>query len=288
MLRPPLEVSGGAGLRPAATDAASSSDDDDDPDAHLDGVGALFLTTRFITRTLTVRAWPACATPHSLTLSVSAAASTDFDLTGQALWPASAILADFIAGTEEGVNAVGGARAVVELGAGLGLAGLAAAACAAVVAPLGAVSLTLTDGEPSILPVLRENAAAFSAVRPGVSPPAVALLPWGSDAAAAALVAATPAAARQGGFDVLLGADVTYSLSAVPALFSTATALASKEGGSRFYLGYVSRSAALDRAVPAAADAEGWGSGREVPGTRRAMPCGALEGWVLAFERSML
>ena len=109
------------------------------------------------------------------------------------------------------------------------------------------------------------------------------LLPWGDLSAAAALVAATPAASASGGFGLILGADVTYSLAAVPALFATATALASP--AAVFYLGYVSRSAALDRAVPAAAADAGWGVGQEVEGTRRTMPCGTMEGWVVEFER---
>ena len=72
---------------PAAAAAAPDIEDD-----YLDGVGTLFLSTSFVPLTLSVG-------PHALTLAVSAAASTDYDLTGQALWPASRILADFLAGT---------------------------------------------------------------------------------------------------------------------------------------------------------------------------------------------
>ena len=43
------------------------------------------------------------------------------------------------------------------------------------------------------------------------------------------------------GFDVVLGADVCYSLKALPALFSVASQLLSKKPTSRFLLGYVSR-----------------------------------------------
>jgi len=293
MLQP---VAGPAAPAPTVAPASASVPDATDDDDHLDGVGALFLTTAFITRTLAVRAWPGVGT-HHLTMAVSAAASTDFDLTGQALWPACSILADFIAGTAAGVGAVRGAGAIVELGAGLGLAGLAAAAAAgaaagappappsaaAAAAPFSPPSITLTDGEAAILDVLARNAAATAADRPGAAPPAVVLLPWGDLSAAAALVAATPAASASGGFGLILGADVTYSLAAVPALFATATALASP--AAVFYLGYVSRSAALDRAGPAAAADAGWGVGQEVEGTRRTMPCGTMEGWVVEFQR---
>ena len=260
---------------PAAAAAAPDIEDD-----YLDGVGTLFLSTSFVPLTLSVG-------PHALTLAVSAAASTDYDLTGQALWPASRILADFLAGTPEGVAAVRAAGAIVELGAGLGLAGLAAAAAAAGGAP-PSPAIVLTDGEPALMDVLRANAASFAADRPGVgAAPGVRVLGWGDGAGAAALVAATPAAAAVGGFPLVLGADVTYSLAAVPALFATAAALAVKNGPSVFYLGYVSRSAALDRAVPSAAAGAGWGAGREVPGTRRVMPCGMMKGWVAEFRRGV-
>ena len=43
------------------------------------------------------------------------------------------------------------------------------------------------------------------------------------------------------GFDVVLGAVVCYSLTALPALFSVASQLLSKKPTSRFLLGYVSR-----------------------------------------------
>jgi hypothetical protein len=56
-----------------------------------------------------------------------------------------------------------------------------------------------------------------------------------------------------------------------------------RQGGGRFLLGYVSRSAALDRGVLAAAAGAGW-FGAEMPGTRTATPCGTMEGWVLNFR----
>lgn len=43
------------------------------------------------------------------------------------------------------------------------------------------------------------------------------------------------------GYDVILGADVCYSLNALPALFAVAARLLSCRPASRFLLGYVSR-----------------------------------------------
>ena len=50
--------------------------------------------------------------------------AADFDLTGQVLWPAAKLLADFLAAHPQLLD---GRRGACELGAGLGLAGLTAA-----------------------------------------------------------------------------------------------------------------------------------------------------------------
>lgn len=43
------------------------------------------------------------------------------------------------------------------------------------------------------------------------------------------------------GYDILLGADVCYSLKALPNLFKAASQLLTHKKGSKFLLGYVSR-----------------------------------------------
>jgi predicted nicotinamide N-methyase len=95
----------------------------------------------------------------------------------------------------------------VELGAGSGVASLAAAAAGA--------DATATDLVPDALALLRRNAAANGV---GV---ATARLDWADAAGAAALGAAA------GGFDVAAGVDVTYLRSAVrPVLRALAALLA--------------------------------------------------------------
>jgi hypothetical protein len=256
----------------AAAAAHSASSDDPDPADVFDP--ALFTAVEYVPTTLTAGA------RHTLTLSVSAAASTDYDLTGQALWPAAQLLADFLtAAGGAGPAAVQAAPALIELGAGVGFTGLAAAAEASG-APEPTV-IVLTDGEPEVVKVLARNAAAFLAEEGRPHPPPLitaAVLRWGDPPAADALVAAH----CPGGFPLVIGADVTYSLAALPALFSTAARLSASPGG-RFLLGYVSRSAALDRGVLEAARQAGW-AGKEVDGTRRTMPCGTMEGWVIDFR----
>jgi hypothetical protein len=77
----------------------------------------------------------------------STAASTDFDLTGQILWPVSVLLSHYLA-SKQG-RAILKGRNIVELGAGCGLAGLAAAPfCDQVV---------ITDGEEVIMDLLKKN-----------------------------------------------------------------------------------------------------------------------------------
>lgn len=77
----------------------------------------------------------------------STAASTDFDLTGQILWPVSILLSHYLA-SKQGQEIVKG-RNVVELGAGCGLAGITAAYfCNQVV---------ITDGEEVIMDLLKKN-----------------------------------------------------------------------------------------------------------------------------------
>ena len=53
------------------------------------------------------------------------------------------------------------------------------------------------------------------------------------------------------GFGLLLGADVAYSLKALPSLFRTASLLLSKQPGAVFLLGYVSRCPLQSTSCPA-------------------------------------
>lgn len=273
---------------------------------------------------------PRSRSRFSLDLFCSQAASTDFDLTGQVLWPAAALLAGYlVAGEgEEGEEEQGGggerressrgrsltsaSTSACELGAGLGLSGLAAVAFS------GLRRLVLTDGSDVVLRVLERNAERVKEMlaekekekeggggggeeekKREVS---TFLLHWGDDGAATALLRQHSFGGR--GFDLLLGADVTYSLSALPALFSTAAMLlkeeeeegegeakekkenkneSQKKPAPTFLLSYVSRSKALDRAVPLEAERAGFDV-EEVEGTRRRLP-GGQEGWILSLTK---
>lgn len=201
----------------------------------------------------------------AITLLALPSATTAHDLTGQVPWPAARILGDYLVAA--GAATVAAAGSALELGAGLGVAGAAAALA-------GARRLHLTDGEPVVLRVLQKNAALIAAATGAEA--SVSGLDWGSAADVAAAVALAPA-----GWPLVLGADVAYSVKALPALFSVVAALLRGqrgEGKGVALVGYCSRSLLLDRGLPVAA-AEAGLTCVEVPGTRgRAR---GLEGWVV-------
>jgi predicted nicotinamide N-methyase len=96
---------------------------------------------------------PSDAQPFiEIELSYSAAASTDYDLTGQVLWPVSVLLGHYLASTS-GSHRIRG-RSVVELGAGTGLPGLVAA-------KTGAAKVAVTDGNPVVLDLLSQNVSTL-------------------------------------------------------------------------------------------------------------------------------
>jgi predicted nicotinamide N-methyase len=142
-----------------------------------------------------------------------------FFSSGCRVWDASVGLARWIARNHCHVAG----RRVLEIGAGCGCVGLAAAACGA--------RVWLTDHDAQLLPNLRWNVAAAAAAaaacptgtlhRPFV-PPQVELLDWAS----------APDALRSahGTFDVLLAADVVYSSGCVAAMTAAVCELLTERG----------------------------------------------------------
>jgi len=153
--------------------------------------------------------------------------------TGATQWPAGRLLCDFLCSR----GALAGCAAC-ELGCGLGMCGLTAAA-------LGA-SVVLTDGDAGCV--------AFAAANAQVSSGQVraALLRWG-DAAATAAVLADAAA----GFQLVLGGDLVYEaglpgFAAVRSLFGTVHALLAP--GGVFLLGLQRRSVPLAHVLECGAE----------------------------------
>ncbi len=118
------------------------------------------------------------------------------------LWPAGAVLAEIVAG--ELAPRMRG-RAVIELGCGLGAAGIAAARAGA--------EVTLTDAEAEALELAganaRDNGAAVRTL----------VLPWGRVPESLA-----------GRFDVALGSDVTYTPGGLASLLGAVDALLGRGG----------------------------------------------------------
>eukprot|EP00978_Attheya_sp_CCMP212_P000157 scaffold286_cov52-Attheya_sp.AAC.7 len=86
-----------------------------------------------------------------LDLACSVSASTDFDLTGQILWPVSVLLGHYLA-SPSGRALIDGNN-VVELGAGCGLPGLVAAHfCRQAI---------VTDGNDIVVNLLQQNCSSF-------------------------------------------------------------------------------------------------------------------------------
>ncbi|CAL8471924.1 g11466 [Coccomyxa elongata] len=197
---------------------------------------------------------------HSLRLLCSPAASTDYDLTGQIMWPAAQLLAEYLAANP---SIMTGCQCALELGSGLGLPGLLCAQFCPVI---------LTDHNEVVLRVLKKNAD----LNRGPHSVRCEHLDWSGDAGSySSLLAQSP---NRQGFELLLGSDVAYSLKALPSLFKAASLLLSMQPHSVFLLGYVSRAASIDRGIFLEAAAVGLRT-REVPGTRKPVP-GGLEGAV--------
>ena len=88
----------------------------------------------------------------TIKVASSPAACTDYDLTGQVIWPVSNLLSHYLASSS--AQPYIRHRTVVELGAGCGLPGLVAAA-------IGAKQVVLTDGNDVVLDLLQQNITSF-------------------------------------------------------------------------------------------------------------------------------
>jgi len=153
-------------------------------------------------------------------------ASTDFDLTGQVIWPAARLLSHFIAASSGGLRSRLSVidEDVLELGSGCGLAGLVASF-------IGIKSITLTDNEPEVLEILKLNTRHAC---PSVTT-RVFDLDWGSKVAEKGLEIET---GRQT-WKLILAADVVFWQEAILPLSITISNLLAKDGV--MFLGYFDR-----------------------------------------------
>ncbi|XP_057753880.1 uncharacterized protein LOC130973401 [Arachis stenosperma] len=190
-------------------------------------------------------------------------ASTDFDLTGQLVWPGAMLLNDYLS---KNVEMLQGCTAI-ELGSGVGITGiLCSRFCHKVV---------MTDHNEEVLKILNKNIELHSC-SDNTSPSSRGLfaskLEWGNSDQINDILQNHP-----GGFDLVLGADICFQQSSVPMLFNTVEQLLWAGEGRRckFILAYVSRTKTMDSMIIIEASKHQMQM-KEVPGTRRIV--GNLEG----------
>eukprot|EP00744_Colponema_vietnamica_P029541 GILI01045526.1.p1 GENE.GILI01045526.1~~GILI01045526.1.p1 ORF type:complete len:271 (+),score=69.04 GILI01045526.1:78-890(+) len=126
-------------------------------------------------------------------------ASTDFDLTGQVIWPASDILSKYIISHQSEFSG----KAVLEVGAGVGLCGLLASRYSG--------RVVITDGNETVMKVLEKNVNENAPFPERVS---ACHLWWSEDISAFT-------ALHPHRFPLVIGADVIYWAESVEPLFQT-------------------------------------------------------------------
>ncbi|CAN0905348.1 Protein N-lysine methyltransferase METTL21A [Linum grandiflorum] len=190
---------------------------------------------------------------HSLQLLCLQCASTDFDLTGQLVWPGATLLNNYLSENAEMLRGC----SVLELGSGIGVTGiLCSRFCKRVV---------LTDHNDEVIKILKKNVdIQSSSENPDCCAELLAeKLDWGNSDQVNQILQRS-----NGGFDLILGADICFQQSSIPLLFDTVEQLLRfQRGKSRFILAYISRAKVMDSLVVKEATQHGL-KVHEVAGTR--------------------
>lgn len=159
-------------------------------------------------------------------LDALASASTDFDLTGQIVWPACELTAGYLAFSGRTLITD---QAVLELGSGAGLCGLVASQFAS--------DCTLSDNEPEVLALLERNIKHASTA----CNTRIVRLSWGNENDVQRL---REGAGRER-WPVIVGVEIMFQRSAVLLLFRTICELLAEDGV--FILGYIDRWSGLKK-----------------------------------------
>ncbi|EFH57096.1 hypothetical protein ARALYDRAFT_481556 [Arabidopsis lyrata subsp. lyrata] len=205
---------------------------------------------------------------HVLELYCLQSASTDFDLTGQLVWPGAMLMNGYLS---ENADILQGCS-VLELGSGVGITGvLCSKFCRKVI---------FTDHNDEILKKNIELHGHSSGPNPSAELEA-AKLEWGNSDHLGEILQK-----HNDGFDLILGADIYILMndflsirlqSSVPFLFDSVEQLLRirGQGNCKFILAYVSRARQMDSAILREGDQHGMLM-NEVSGTRCTV--GNLEG----------
>lgn len=188
---------------------------------------------------------------HELRLLCLRAASTDFDLTGQLVWPGAVLMNNYLSQHPEIVKGC----SVVELGSGIGITGiLCSRFCKEVV---------LTDHNDEVLEIIKKNIELQSCSENAHAVLTAEKLEWGNSDHLSGIIEKHP-----GGFDLVLGADICFQQSSISCLFDTVERIVRIQAGKcRFILAYVSRTKVMDALVLKEAEKHGMRV-EEVSGTR--------------------
>eukprot|EP00850_Spirogloea_muscicola_P013517 SM000092S24485 [mRNA] locus=s92:230783:232892:+ [translate_table: standard] len=229
--------------------AASSTSSPGDCDGDGEGAGEIYFEpAMFVCESYALREF--AFGPERVVLRTLLAASTDYDLTGQIVWPGAELLATHLAASP---GELAGA-AVLELGAGVGLVGLLCARwCSKVV---------MTDHNDVVLKVLQSNIDLHNE----------------EVQASGHHQAADPLAVGLYGMHFCSQeASGSRAPGALPPLQRRRPG--QSRSSCRMLLAYVSRTRSVDMLVHAEAEARGLRL-VELPGTRRKVASGTLEGLV--------
>ncbi|VVB01660.1 unnamed protein product [Arabis nemorensis] len=176
---------------------------------------------------------------HVLELYCLQSASTDFDLTGQLVWPGAMLMNGYLSENAEILQGC----SVLELGSGVGITGvLCSKFCSKVI---------LTDHNDEVLKILKKNIELHEHSS-GPNPSAeleAAKLEWGNSDRLGEILQK-----HNDGFDLILGADIyilIFQQSSVPLLFDSVEQLLRirGHGNCKFILAYVSRARQMDSAI---------------------------------------
>ncbi|XP_078171172.1 putative methyltransferase family protein isoform X2 [Carex rostrata] len=189
---------------------------------------------------------------NSLQLLCLRSASTDYDLTGQLVWPGAVLMNNYLSSHAQILSD----RSVIELGSGVGITGmLCSRFCREVV---------LTDHNDEVLEIIRKNIDLEASRRnQSLLGLTAEKLEWGNREHIEQILQKHPS-----GFDLVLGADICFQQSSIPHLFVTVQQLLQIKGrGCKFILAYVSRAKMMDTMVVNEAVQQGMRI-NEVEGTR--------------------
>lgn len=188
-------------------------------------LSGFFLNTDYQLQSVSIRSTP--VQYHALK-----AASTDFDLTGQVLWPAAISLSEYIADHPELVRE----EDCLELGSGAGVLGLFVSGLAR--------SVVLTDGQDTVLDLLRSN------VQFALGQATACKVDWTDSPTSALAAAGLPLQ-----YSVLIGADIVHWPTLLSPLMRTVALLMKPEGC--FLLGYTVRSLTTSKLLEETVTAHG-------------------------------